>query len=54
LMQVELGSPILRVRRTSIDTDGVAFEYSDDRYRSDVVRFTVAAGGDRDFMQPRP
>jgi GntR family transcriptional regulator len=53
LMEVELGSPILRVRRRSIDADGVAFEYSDDRYRSDVVRFTVAAGGDRDFMQPR-
>lgn len=54
LMEVAAGSPILRVRRTSLDGDGRAFEYSDDRYRSDVVRFTVAASGDPGFMQPRP
>lgn len=53
LLGVDLGSPILRVRRTSIDADGVPFEYSDDRYRSDVVRFTVEAGGNREFMRPR-
>ena len=52
LMEVPVGSPILRVRRTSLDADGRAFEYSDDRYRGDVVRFTVAASGGPDFMQP--
>ncbi|GAA3341169.1 GntR family transcriptional regulator [Curtobacterium pusillum] len=53
LMEVAEGSPILRVRRTSIDADGRPFEFSDDRYRSDVVRFTVAASGNPGFMQPR-
>lgn len=54
LMEVQLGSPILRVRRTTFGDDGQAFECSDDRYRSDVVRFTVVAAGNPSFMQPRP
>ncbi|WP_237687562.1 GntR family transcriptional regulator [Arthrobacter jiangjiafuii] len=45
MLEVELGSPILRLRRTSVDANGTAFEYSDDRYRSDIVRFTVDASG---------
>lgn len=45
LLEIDLGSPILRLQRTSTDANGTAFEYSDDRYRSDVVRFTVDASG---------
>ncbi|WP_254072172.1 GntR family transcriptional regulator [Rathayibacter sp. VKM Ac-2857] len=45
MLEVEPASPILRLRRTSIDADGTPFEYSDDRYRSDIVRFTVDASG---------
>jgi GntR family transcriptional regulator len=45
LLGVTVGSPLLRLQRLSIDSDGVPFEYSDDRYRSDVVRFTIDATG---------
>lgn len=45
LLGVDEGSPILRLRRVSRDADGRVFEASDDRYRSDIVRFTVAASG---------
>ncbi|WP_418004435.1 GntR family transcriptional regulator [Mycobacterium sp. PDNC021] len=40
-LHIELGSPLLRERRTSRDQFGVAFEYSDDRYRPDVVAFSI-------------
>lgn len=40
-MHIERGSPLLRERRTSRDQFGVAFEYSDDRYRPDVVAFSI-------------
>lgn len=45
LLQVPRGTPILRLTRTSRDADGVIFEASEDRYLSEVVRFTVAASG---------
>ncbi|WP_246150309.1 GntR family transcriptional regulator [Agromyces intestinalis] len=45
LLEVDPGSPILRLRRITRDADGRVFEASDDRYRSDLVRFTVAASG---------
>lgn len=45
LLEVELGSPILRLRRVTRGRDGRVFEASDDRYRSDIVRFTVSASG---------
>jgi GntR family transcriptional regulator len=45
LLDVGIGSPILRLRRFSYDRDGKVFEASDDRYRSDIVRFTVSASG---------
>lgn len=45
LLQVPPGTPILRLSRISRDADGRVFEASEDRYRSDVVRFTVAASG---------
>lgn len=40
-----LGTPILRLQRRSVDAQGRVFEYSDDRYLSDIVRFTVGASG---------
>ncbi|MRG58893.1 UTRA domain-containing protein [Agromyces sp. CFH 90414] len=45
LLEVDPGSPILRLRRITRDAHGRVFEASDDRYRSDIVRFTVAASG---------
>jgi GntR family transcriptional regulator len=45
LLDVESGSPILRLHRVSRATDGRVFEASDDHYRSDMIRFTVAAAG---------
>lgn len=45
LLRVPRGTPILRLTRTSRDADGRVFESSEDRYLSEVVRFTVAASG---------
>lgn len=45
LLDVDPGWPILRLHRVSRDGGGRVFEASDDRYRSDIVRFTVAASG---------
>lgn len=45
LLRVPVGSPILRLTRTSRGPDGRIFEASEDRYLSDVVRFTVSASG---------
>lgn len=45
LLRVPQGTPILRLSRTSRDADGRIFEASEDRYLSEVVRFTVAASG---------
>lgn len=45
LLELETGWPILRLHRVSRGIDGTAFEMSDDRYRSDIVRFTVSASG---------
>lgn len=38
---IDVGSPLLRERRTSRDPDGMVFEYADDRYRPDVVAFSI-------------
>ena len=38
---IEAGSPLLRERRTSRDEHGAAFEYADDRYRPDIVAFSI-------------
>lgn len=38
---IAVGAPLLRERRTSRDQHGVAFEYADDRYRPDVVAFSI-------------
>jgi GntR family transcriptional regulator len=45
LLEIAPGSPVLRLRRVSFDEAGRPFEASEDRYRSDMVRFTVAAYG---------
>lgn len=45
LLQVVPGHPLLRLRRVARDAAGVPFEASDDRYLSDIVRFTVWASG---------
>lgn len=45
LLQVPQGTPILRLARISRDADGRVFEASEDRYLSEVVRFTITASG---------
>lgn len=45
LLDVQPGTPILRLHRVTRGADGRVFEASDDRYRSDIIRFTVAASG---------
>ncbi|UNK71524.1 GntR family transcriptional regulator [Microbacterium sp. H1-D42] len=45
LLRVAPGSPILRLSRISRDADGRVFEASEDRYLSEVVRFTVSGSG---------
>lgn len=45
LLDVEPGTPILRLHRVTRGADGRIFEASDDRYRSDIIRFTVSASG---------
>lgn len=35
------GSPLLRERRTSRDQHGTVFEFADDRYRPDLVSFSI-------------
>lgn len=56
LLEIEPGSPVLRLRRVTRDAEGRIFEASDDRYRSDLVRFTVAAAGraSREAGEGRP
>lgn len=44
-LEITEGSPVLRLHRVSRASDGRAFEASEDRYRSDIVRFTVSASG---------
>lgn len=45
LLEVPVGSPILRLRRFSRDSEGRPFEASEDHYLSDVIRFTVSTSG---------
>lgn len=41
LLGVPPGAPLLRECRLARDTDGMPFEYSEDRYRPDIVSFAV-------------
>lgn len=38
---IDLGRPLLRERRTSRDQNGQVFEYADDRYRPELVAFSI-------------
>ncbi|HEY5855769.1 MAG TPA: UTRA domain-containing protein, partial [Aldersonia sp.] len=38
---IDPGSPLLRERRTSRDQHGNPFEFADDRYRPDLVAFSI-------------
>lgn len=40
-LDVPIGSPLLRQRRWARNSQGVVVEYSDDRYRPDLVSFTL-------------
>jgi GntR family transcriptional regulator len=41
LLGVPVGSPLLRERRRATSVTGEPFEYSDDRYRPDIVSFSI-------------
>jgi GntR family transcriptional regulator len=41
LLGIAAGAPLLRERRRASSTDGSPVEYSDDRYRPDLVSFTI-------------
>ena len=41
LLDVELGSPLLRERRVATSLDGTPLEYGEDRYRPDRVSFII-------------
>ncbi|MDI6022134.1 GntR family transcriptional regulator [Leucobacter sp. UT-8R-CII-1-4] len=45
LLETAPGAPVLRLHRISYDTDHRVYEVSDDHYRSDIVRFSVASSG---------
>ncbi|UOQ56839.1 GntR family transcriptional regulator [Leucobacter allii] len=45
LLGVAEGTPVLRLHRVSRDASGRTIEVSDDHYRSDIVRFSVASRG---------
>ncbi|WP_018603348.1 GntR family transcriptional regulator [Mycobacterium sp. 155] len=38
---IDVGGPLLRERRTSRDQNGQVFEYADDRYRPELVAFSI-------------
>ena len=41
LLEVAVGTPLLRVRRSTTDAAGEPLEWSDDRYRGDAMSFTL-------------
>ncbi len=41
LLEISVGSPLLRERRRATASDGAPLEYADDRYRPDRVTFTI-------------
>ncbi|RZS90043.1 GntR family transcriptional regulator [Motilibacter rhizosphaerae] len=46
-LQVEVGSPLLAVTRTTVDADGVPFEHAHDLFRGDRVELLVATPAER-------
>jgi GntR family transcriptional regulator len=45
ILEVQLGSPLLSVTRTTMDTQGRKIEYSHDLFRGDRTRITVRTKG---------
>lgn len=41
LLEIPVDSPLLRERRRTTSAEGLPLEYGDDRYRSDLVTFTI-------------
>lgn len=41
LLEVPVGAPLLRERRRASGVDGRPVEHSDDRYRPDMVSFSI-------------
>lgn len=50
LLDVSIGTPILRIRRQTHSAEGLLLEYSDDRYRSDQV--TIMMRNNRGQARP--
>lgn len=48
LLGVDEGAPLLREIRRTVGRDGVPVEFADDRYRPDVVSFTIENSQDND------
>jgi GntR family transcriptional regulator len=48
ILSVRSGDPLLSVTRTTVDDDGVPFEYSHDLFRADRTRIVVRSPGSRD------
>lgn len=45
ILDIEPGSPLLLINRTTVDTQGRPFEYSHDLFRSDRIRISVKVAG---------
>ncbi|MGW2048019.1 GntR family transcriptional regulator [Streptomyces sp. NPDC001858] len=54
LLGVRRTSPLLRVRRVTTTYEGRPVEWSDDRYRSDAVRFSVHNSIDNNALARKP
>ena len=48
ILGIGIGDALLSVTRTTVDTDGVPFEYSHDLFRADRTRIIVRSPGSRD------
>jgi len=48
ILGISAGDPLLSVRRTTTDADGVPFEFSHDLFRADRTRIVVRSPGSRD------
>jgi GntR family transcriptional regulator len=53
---IGVGAPLLRERRTTLDAQGKPFEFADDRYRPEIVTFSItnALTADLRMVNPAP
>ena len=51
---VEPGSPLLSIRRTTVDEDGKPIEYSHDLFRAERTRIVVRTPGRGGITRARP